>query len=285
MFKIALQSAICEDVIHSAGPYEAVRKAKEIGYNEIEISGHYHCDDEFVDAFYRGCKDFDMHVCAISIVFNGQYNRPNTRNFEPNILPRDIDKMVGYARKLDCKYFRYAGMPDEITTWEDLETYCKLLEETCVELDKHGMKLCMHNHDGEFYKINGKTMFEWTTILCPHLCYEFDYLGAQRAGMDTYEVMGWIKGRMPLIHFEDMKCVKAPKVNGQKAPLEDRVVGCGIGDGNVNLVHFCQVAADCGNEYFINEVSKAAKLKEFGLDAYDVMRDAAIAMRAAGFDA
>ena len=86
-----------------------------------------------------------------------------------------------------------------------------------------------------------------------------------------------IKGRMPLIHIEDIK-VKPVESMGPNAILNERILGCPLGDGNVNIKKFCDTAIACENEYFIIEVSDFR-----GEDVYTAMKRAAEAVKAAGF--
>ena len=114
---------------------------------------------------------------------------------------------------------------------------------------------------------------------CPDLAFEFCVLGAAHAGLDLQDVLESISGRVPLIHFEDVKIAAKPMfANGRRTPLEEIILGCPLGDGNINLKKFCSKAIECGNEYFILEVSDFR-----GEDVYAAMKRAADHLKAAGF--
>lgn len=280
-FKTALQSMVIHHDIDTIGAYGALRKVKKIGYNVFEVSGHFECTDELVDELIRAKEDFDLEVCALSVAYNGQFpakQPPHRQGFRQLKLVEDFDQAVSYAKRLGCKNLRYAGMPVmQLDTMEKLDAYCTLTESLAVRLTEHGLNLCMHNHDTEFAKINGKTYYDWVIEKCPTLCFEFDVLGAAHAAIQLYDCMESIRGRMPLIHIEDIK-VKAVEAMGPNAPLNDRILGCPLGDGNVNIKKFCDTAIACGNDYLIIEVSDFR-----GEDVYVAMKRAADAVKAAGF--
>ena len=280
-FKTSLQTMVIHEAIDTLGVYEAVRKVKEIGYNSIEISGHFECNQEMVNELCRARDDFGVEICALSVSYSGPFRgfNPFRRNFVPNRLPEDFDKVVAFCKQLGCRYVRYAGLPASISSFEDLKKYFEYTEEICLRLEKEGIKLCMHNHDTEFIKYNGKTAFAWSVELAPHLNYEFDVLGAAHAGTNLLEDMQLIKGRMPLIHFEDIKVIPKPATApGVRPHLDEYIVGCPLGEGNVPVKSFCDTAMECGNEYFIIEVSNF-----FGVDPYDGLKLAADNLKAAGY--
>ncbi len=281
MFKTALQSMVIHHDIDTIGAYETLRKVKEIGYNVFEVSGHFECTDALIEELCRARDDFGMEICALSVAYNGQFpprKNPFRANFKSLNLVEDFDRAVAYAKRLGCKNLRYAGMPvPNLDTMEKLDEYCELTESLAKRLKEHGINLCMHNHDNEFAKIEGKTYYEWVIEKCPTLCFEFDVLGAAHAAIQLYDCMESVAGRMPLIHIEDIM-VKPSENLGPDASLNDRILGCPLGDGNVNVKKFCETAAACGNDYFIIEVSNFR-----GEDVYVGMKRAADAVRAAGF--
>lgn len=223
MFKTALQTMVIHHDIDAIGPYEAMRKVKEIGYNYVEISGHFECDQHFVDELCRAREDFGVITCALSVGYNADKPVTSPWGFVPNRLVEDFDKVVGFCKQLGCKYVRYAGINAmELDTLDKVKQYFAFTEQICLRLAEHGIKLCMHNHEAEFAKIGGKTYFDWAIELAPHLCFEFDVLGTAHAAVDLYDCMEKIKGRMSLIHFEDIKVTPKPRTlkrSSRAAPL------------------------------------------------------------------
>lgn len=275
MFKTAFQTMVIHKYIDEIGIYEAVRKVKEIGYNAVEISGHFECSDAFVSELCRARDDFGVEVCALNVAFNGQFPvkpHPLGEFRQLTVLDR-FDDVVDFCNRLGCRYVRCAGLPAaNLDTADKVRQYCAVTEDLCRRLAAHGLKLCIHNHDTEFCKVEGKFLFDWLFELAPSVFFEFDVKNALFAGMNPEKLMDKIAGRMPLIHFEDLKVLPLAD------PRTKKVVGCAPGEGNIDMPAFLDQAARCGNEYMIVEMSNF-----FGMDVYDGMKLAAENMKAAGY--
>lgn len=281
-FKTAIQTMVIHRDIDELGAFEALKKAKAIGYNAAEISGHFECNQQLVDGFVRARRELGMETAALSVNYTGGMDSgmPPMFRHTPLRLEEDFERVVDYCGQLECKYVRYAGMPTvQLDTWEKLEAYLERTQALAKKCREHGIVMCAHDHDAEFAKINGKSYFEWEVEKCPDLAFEFCVLGAAHAGLDLQDVLESIRGRVPLIHFEDVKIAAKPMhVNGRRTPLEEIILGCPLGDGNINIRKFCDKAIECGNEYFILEVSDFR-----GEDVYAAMKRAADNLKAAGF--
>ncbi len=278
-FKVTLQTMMLHHAIDTVGIYEAVRKAKEIGYNALEISGHFECDQKRVDELCRARDDFGIEIGALNATFAGGVQSTSPfRDFVPLSLENDFEKVVSFAKQLGTKYIRFAGMPvEQLDTMDKVRAYCVCAEEYAQKLEKEGLSLCMHEHDEEFAKIEGKTYYAWICELTPTMKFEFCVGGAAHAAMDLCDTMRSIAGRMPLIHFTDIKIVPPTPGCGRR-PLQEKIAGCPLGDGNINVKKFCETAIECGNEYFILEANNL-----FGEDPYVAMQRAAENLKAAGF--
>lgn len=278
-FKTAIQTMMLHHEIDTVGMYEAAKIAHDIGYNALEISGHFRMDQARVDDLCRACKDFGMEVAALNATFSGgfQSNSP-IRDFVPLSLENDFEKVVSFAKQLGTRYIRYAGMPvDQLDTMEKLKAYCVEAEKYASMLENEGLHLCMHEHDDEFARIEGKTYYAWIQELAPHLQFEFCVGGAAHAAVDLCDTMRTIAGRMPLIHFTDIKIVPPTPGCGRR-PLQEKIAGCVLGDGNINVKKFCETAMECGNEYFMIEANNL-----FGEDSCSAMQRAADNLKKAGF--
>ena len=221
--KTALQTMVIHRAITELGAFEALRLAKEAGYNTAEISGHFPCDDALVEDLCRARDELGVEICALNVVYEGPFasgERP--AGGSTLSLERDFDRAVSYAKTLGTKYLRYAGSPAHALTDADrLREYFTGVEAYCLRLEKERLKLCMHNHDGEFAKVDGCFILDWGLELSPHLCFEFDAAGACHAAVDLHSTMKKLSGRMPLIHFCDIKIVP----HAGRVHLEETVVG------------------------------------------------------------
>lgn len=279
-FKTALQTMVIAEELDEIGVYEAMRKVSEIGYNCVEISGHFECNESFVDELCRARDDFGMETCALSVVYNADAPAFSPfKGFVPNRLVEDFDRVVAFCEKLNCRYVRYAGInATELDTMDKVRHYFEYTEQICLRLAEKGIKLCMHNHEAEFAKIGGKTYFDWAIELAPHLCFEFDVLGTAHAAVNLEDALEKIKGRVPLIHFEDIKVTPKKMAFPKRPHLEEVITGCPLGEGNIDFKKFCNKAIECGNEYFIIEVSDF-----HGVDTYAGMKQAVDNLKNGGF--
>ena len=284
MFKTALQTMVVHHDIDTIGAFETMKKVKAIGFNAVEISGHFECNQQLVDELCRARDELGMEIGALSVMYNGPMasDMPKFfRNFTPLRLVEDFDRVLDYCRQLGVKYVRYAGMPVmQLDTMEKLNEYLDYTQAMAKKCKENGIVMCAHNHDQEFAKIGGKSYFEWEVEKCPDLEFEFCALGALHAGLDLCDLLESIKGRVPLIHVEDVKIVPQPMMkDGVRTSLSEVIVGCVLGDGNINISKFAGKAAECGNRYFIQEL-----LDFRGEDVYVAMKRCAESIKAAGFE-
>jgi len=272
--KTALQTMVIHKAINDLGAFEALRLAKEAGYNAAEISGHFPCDDAMVEALCRARDELGMEICALNVVYGGPFGPAQRPAGSSTLsLTEDFDRAVAYARRLGARYLRYAGSPAHaLTDEEKLREYFAGTEALCLRLEEQGLKLCMHNHDSEFAKVKGRFILDWAATLAPHLCFEFDAVGACHAAVDLRAAMGKLSGRMPLIHFADVKIVP----HAGRVHLEETVVSCPLGEGNIDVKAFVETAMACGCEYFIIEMPDQP-------DPYASIRLAADNLKALGF--
>lgn len=271
--KAALQTMVIHKAIDDLGIYEALKKAKEIGYSAFEISGHFNCDDSVVAELCRAREELGIEICALNVVYTGGYETEKLPGSSELDVVKNYDKAVSYAKKLGCKYLRYMGAPAErLKTVDDVRSYFEELEKLCVKLAEDDLFLCMHNHYGEFAKVGGKMIHDWAVEVAPHLCFEFDVAGMVRGAVDLQDQMEKLKGRMPLAHFTDIKVIP----RGHGAHLEEAAPTCPPGEGNVNVRKFCEGAKKAGNEYLIVEFSRTA-------DPYAAAQFAAESIKNAGF--
>ena len=84
----------------------------------------------------------------------------------------------------------------------------KIAEQT----HKAGMQFCYHNHDFEFQKFDGVTVYDYLMKhLDPHLVqFEMDCFWVTHAGQDPVALMKQHPGRFPLLHIKDAKAGNPP---------------------------------------------------------------------------
>lgn len=267
--KAALQTMCINDEIKIHGAYEAFRKAADIGYTDLEISGHIDLTDEFLEQTEKAKKDFGLNICALSCEYNGPFE---VASFFPGQkalrLTDNYDETVKTAKAFNSSILRFAGIPVEAFKNEgDMREYFKVTEEYAQRLKKEGIILCSHNHESEFFKISGKTVFEWALELCSDLQFEMDIFGVQMSGMNPLDFLEMAKNRVPLIHFSDIAIALG---NGPRLTL-DMIKRVPLGMGNFNVSAIVKKAQECGTQYFIMEASEVP-----GLNPYEAMKNAKV---------
>lgn len=275
--KVAFQTMNAHKDIEENGFFAAAKNIQACGYNALEISGHFEINDKLIEDVLRAKAELGMEICAMSVVYNGQFDLPLHFRMTPLRLVEDFDRVVEIARRIGAKNVRFAGMPAaQLLTLEDVKTYCALTEEYAAKLAKHGIKLCMHNHHGEFRKLDGKFLYDYAMELCPSLCFEYDLLGMLYGTADVYERLAMEKGRAPILHYEETKITNA----GGFGPdaVKAALVPCRLGEGCVDVPRFIAVAEESGVEYLIVEATNLD-----GLDEYGCMKKSADNLKALGY--
>ena len=263
----AMQTMLIGREIEEYGAYEALRRMYETGCRCFEVSGHIDLNDQTIDEMKRAVHDFDLKVCALSVEYTGRVQRkslfPGPRQLS---LLNDFEGCVHIAKELGCDTLRFAGMPVASFTDEAaMHDYFAFTEALAVKLAAEGITLCAHNHESEFIRMNGKTVWEWSLELCPHLHYEMDLFGVQMAGMSPLDYLEKSAGRTDLLHYSDITVV----MNDDPHDLNGMIRRVPLGLGNVNTAAVKHCAERTGVSYFIIEASES---KEYS--GYDVIKTA-----------
>jgi sugar phosphate isomerase/epimerase len=104
--------------------------------------------------------------------------------------------------------------------------------------------LTYHNHDNEFYKIEGKTVLDWIydESSPENLQGEIDTYWVQAGGGNPASWCRKLKNRLPLLHLKDFAMTK-----------ENKHVFAEIGYGTLEFPEIIREAEASGCEWFIIE--------------------------------
>ncbi len=250
MYKVTFQTMMLFELAQKIGVYDALKKVREIGYEAIEISGHFPLDEASLKELLRAKNDFGLDISSMSVSFSGHIPTGPRKDGRASVsLVNDYDEIVSRCRLLDCHYVRFAGAP--LVACEDfgeMKAFFASCEEYARRLSADGIGLCMHNHANEFTRLKGKTVFEWAALLAPTMKYELCIFNAQLSGYNISDLARSNAGRVPLIHFED---IAVTPLDGHQNMQVFR--GCVFGEGNIDVESFCRAANEAGTEYFILE--------------------------------
>lgn len=206
-----------------------IKAIAEMGYDQVEFAGIFNHTAEEVKA-----------ICAEVGV------TPISAHVGMNIILPDIAGVVKTYAEIGCKYM--------VIPWADAKVlpggaeYAQFLEnikKIAAELRKYGMKLCYHNHDFEFQKIDGKNKLDilYADTDPADLQTQIDTCWANVGGENPAEFVKKYTGRAPLVHIKDFVGEKSNNMYGlidggktdevkeePKVPFELRPVGYGVQD-------------------------------------------------------
>jgi sugar phosphate isomerase/epimerase len=173
-----------------------LKEVAAIGYKEVEIYDLYGMSPA---QFTKLLKDNGL--TAVS----GHYLL--------NVEKTEWEKKVAEARELGLKYMVHAILdPEERKSLDDYKRHVELFNKIAEQTHKAGMQFCYHNHNFEFQKFDGVTVYDYLfKHLDPHLVqFEMDCFWVTHAGQDPVALFKKHPGRFPLLHIKDLKAGNPP---------------------------------------------------------------------------
>ena len=228
----------CKDL---QGLEESMKKAADIGYTSIQLSGVCAYEGEWAA---EKAKEIGV---TIDITHFG-YNR----------IINDIENTIKHHDAMNCKCIGIGASP-YAKDQEGLDKFASEIATVIPAITASGHKLMYHNHHWEFAKIGDKTFLE---LLCERFSPEelgitLDTYWVQAGGADP---AAWIKklhGRIDRIHFKDMVMNNT-----------DRAVRIApIGEGNMNYDAIIQACLDENIEIGYVELDDC-----YGEDPFECMK-------------
>ena len=173
-----------------------LKKVAAIGYKEVEIYDLYGMSPA---AFSKLVKDNGL--TAVS----GHYLL--------DVEKTQWEKKVAEAKELGLKYMVHAILdPPERKSLDDYKRHVELFNKNAEQSHQAGIQFCYHNHNFEFQKFDGVTVFDYLLKhVDPHLVqFEMDCFWVTHAGQDPVALMKRHPGRFPLLHIKDLKAGNGP---------------------------------------------------------------------------
>jgi sugar phosphate isomerase/epimerase len=192
---IGLQLYTVRDELEKDVP-GTIKKVAAVGYKEVEIYDLYGMAPA---QFTKLLKDNGL--TAVS----GHYLL--------NVEETEWEKKVAEAKELGLKYMVHAILdPDQRKSLDDYKRHVDLFNKNAEQTHKAGMQFCYHNHNFEFQKFDGITVYDYLfKHLDPHLVqFEMDCFWVTHAGQDPVALMKQHPGRFPLLHIKDAKAGNPP---------------------------------------------------------------------------
>lgn len=170
----------------------------------------------------------------------------------------DTDALMDEHELFGCKNIGLGMMPKSVIADKTLcyETI-SALDEAGARMQKRGFKLFYHHHHFEFYRHDGKTVFDYILDNAPHVNFTLDTYWLQYGGADVCKSIDKARGRIECVHLKDyliaLKNDQSPEFEPVFAP---------VGDGSIDFSAVIERARLAGTKYFLVEQDNAAKLPD-----------------------
>jgi len=212
-----------------------IKKVAAVGYKEVEIYDLYGMSPA---EFTKLLKDNGL--TAVS----GHYLL--------NVEETQWEKKVAEAKELGLKYMVHAILdPDQRKSLDDYKRHVDLFNKIAEQAHKAGMQFCYHNHNFEFQKFDGVTVYDYLfKHLDPHLVqFEMDCFWVTHAGQDPVALFKKYPGRFLLLHIKDLKAGNPPGTEF------DAKMGlfAEVGKGTINWKRIFAAAPQGGMKHFFVE--------------------------------
>jgi sugar phosphate isomerase/epimerase len=217
-----------------------LRRVREIGYRNVELFGLYGQSGHKLRELLHS---LGLHCVSTHI-------RPTPFTPDMPSLQSNLDAQLAECRDLGLRYIVCPGpwLPERVVrklaagpltkasvvaainefTVDDWEQGAALVNTAARKVRDHGMTLLYHNANMEFRTGADGSGFD---VLLKRLDralveFELDCGWIQAAGLDPTAYLAKLAGRVPLVHFKDMKATPA----NTKLEINSTEIGTGIVD-------------------------------------------------------
>ena len=230
---------------HPDGAIEGLRKIAEWGYTELEGGGVRGMDPDELSAYLKSLGLVRVVGTATIQSLIG----------DESALKTNLERAVNIGQKFVACYWPWPGSPG--TKIDDWKVVADNLNKGGRICQSQGIQLIYHNHDFEFYPVEGKIPFDvLLPLLDPVVGIELDLYWITKGGKSAVEYLKKYPGRYPVLHLKDMpadvKCGVAP-TNFDLLTEKDFTP---IGSGVVPFPAIFQTNSISGAKHFMVEADK-----------------------------
>ncbi len=225
---------------------ETLKKIAEIGYKYVQVSGVCEYDPAELAEVLRqtGLKCVITHI-------------------PPERIAGDTENVIADHNILNCPNI---GIGYYEVHKEGVSAFYDKFSGAGELLHKNGKRLCYHNHDHEFIKLNGEPVLKQLAdkFTAEQLSFTPDTYWIQAGGASPAAWIKYLKGRVPCVHLKDME------YGGKMAPL---------GEGNLDFDGIISECEAAGTEYLLVEQDEC-----YGKDPFECLKISYDFLRSRGFE-
>ena len=220
-----------------AGLRDTATKLRDMGYTFLQYSGGPYDPDMLT----RVSKDCGMPFVLTHV--------PRDR------IINDTEALMEEHARFGCNNIGLGAMGSSTIVDEKLckETIEKL-NAAGEKMQKNGFSFFYHNHQHEFYKYGGVTIFDYMIENAPYINFTFDTYWAQYGGVSILDYVDKLKGRIECVHLKDYGLSIKTKDDGKPTIVP---VFAPVGCGNIDFKAIVPKMLKAGTKYFIVEQDNA----------------------------
>ncbi len=243
-FPIALQLYTVRDEL-KADFEGTLKKVKALGYDGVEFAGLF---GKSADEVKKMCEEIGLVPISAHVPFVDMMENPQL--------------LETYA-EIGCKYVVIPYLTEEYRPGE--EKFAEVIEGAKLlgsKANELGMKLCYHNHDFEFTKINGEYALDilYKEVSQDLLQTELDTCWVNIGGEDPAQYIRKYSGRCEVVHLKDFVGGKTENMYALIGIDEDEKKDTGVkfefrpvGYGVQNFPDILEAAKDAGALWVVVE--------------------------------
>lgn len=269
--KIGVQAMMLKGKFETLGAYETLKKVHEIGFHCIELS-QIEMSEENVKEIQRACKDFQIHIAALSASLEGN------PGMKMENLSDDYEKIVNDCRVLNCGFLRIGMLPFAcMASLEKVMEFCEKMEAMAKRLKEDGIDLYYHNHHIEFRKYEGEYLLNIIRKNAPSVGFELDVHWIQRGGENPVRIIQEYAGKVSLLHLKDYRIGAIPdEAFGAlaKGDFKEFMNAFGnvvqfaeVGEGNLDMKEIIETGIQAGAKFFLIEQDD-----QYGKDPFESLQ-------------
>lgn len=257
MAQLGVQAMMLKNEFAAEGPFETLRKVREIGYRAIEVS-QIPMTAENVAQLARAREELGITVAALSANLTAPVGKPGES------LTTDFGKIVDDAQRLGASMLRIGMLPmSAMRSLEALVEFADRSNEMAERLADHGIRLYYHNHHIEFAKVHGTYLLDIIADRAPRIGLELDVHWIQRGGLDPATTIRAYGDRVAMVHLKDYRIGRIPEAvfeqldagdtSGWAAAFAGVVEFAEVGEGNLDFPGIIAASLEVGAQYLLVE--------------------------------